>query len=44
MGRVFHWMRGMRAAKQALPQIMGGDREQPRAKGGAILFKGKKSG
>lgn len=44
MGRVFHRMRRMRAAKQTLPQIMGRDREQPRAKGGAILFKSKKSG
>jgi hypothetical protein len=32
----------MHAAKQALRQIMGRDREQPRAKRGAILFKGEK--
>ena len=44
MDRVFHRMRAMHTAKQALRQIMGGDREQPRAKRGAVLFKGGKGG
>ena len=42
MGRVFHRVGCVDAAKQALRQIMGGYGEQPRAKRGAILFKGGK--